>query len=58
MFNKLLSGRFLFTVTCAVVFAYMCFTRYMDKNDAMQLIMMVAIFYFSKNDRNTPTKGV
>jgi hypothetical protein len=49
--NKLFSGRYLFTVICAFVFAYLCITGSMDKNDAMQLIMMVAIFYFNRNEK-------
>jgi len=31
--------------------------RIIDKNDVVQLIMLIATFYFMRNDRNNPTKG-
>lgn len=60
MLNKLLSGRFIFTIVSAFVFASMSMNGFIDKNDVMQMVMMVAIFYFNRNDRNTPEqpKGV
>jgi len=60
MLRKLLSGRFIFTIVSAFVFAFMSMNGLIDKNDVMQMVMMVAIFYFNRNDRNTPEqpKGV
>ncbi|GEM_PF-3372398 len=55
--DKLTSGRFLLTLTSCYVFCFMVVKRIIDKNDVVQLIMLIATFYFMRNDRNNPTKG-
>jgi hypothetical protein len=53
---KFLSGRWIFTVISAVVFAYMTYVGRISGEQAMALIMLVVSFYFTRADR-TPTNG-
>lgn len=55
--EKLTSGRFLLTLTSCFVFCFMVVHRVMDKNDVVQLVMLIATFYFMRNDRNQPPQG-
>lgn len=47
--EKFGSGRWLFTVISALVFAYMSVTGKVTGEQAMALITMVVAFYFSMN---------
>lgn len=48
---KMMSGRWLFTVIASLVFAYLSCAGKIEPKDSMQLITMIAIFYFNRNDR-------
>lgn len=50
--NKLSSGRFILTVVSALAFGYMATTKILDPKDSLQLITMVFVLYFTRNDRN------
>lgn len=54
--NKLLSGRFVFTVVTAGVFGYSVWSKLLDPAKVAEIIMMVIIFYFSRTDRNEQSK--
>lgn len=56
MLAKLLSGRYLLTIAAAFVFIYLAVTKLVDAKDAMSIVTMVFILYFSRSDRNQ-TKG-
>lgn len=49
--EKLLSGRFLLTVICGVVFAYCSIFKIMPVDATISIISMVFISYFNRNDR-------
>jgi hypothetical protein len=49
MIQKLLSGRYVLTVTGAMVFAWMSVTGKLDPKD---ILIMIFTLYFSRNDRN------
>jgi hypothetical protein len=60
MFPKLLSGRFILTVTAAIVFLYLCIKGTMEPKDALQIITMVFVLYFAngpKSDNQKPGPG-
>jgi len=48
---KLLSGRFLFTVITAIVFAYGSFKQIIPADKQIEIIMLIIIFYFNRTDR-------
>ena len=52
MINKILSGRFILTVTSALVFAILSIDGKIDPKDVMAVVIMVFTLYFSRNDRN------
>lgn len=47
--NKLLSGRFIFTVITAVVFFWASFTHILTNEQIVSIIMLIIGFYFNKN---------
>jgi hypothetical protein len=51
--NKWLSGRWIFTVTCALAFIYCVVRKILPPIDIKEIIMLVVVFYFMKNG-NTP----
>ena len=51
MLQKLLSGRFIFTVISALVFSQMAISGKISGEQAMSIIMLVITFYFSRTDR-------
>lgn len=55
MLSKLTSGRFLFTIITAVVFAYGSFKQYIPTEKQIEIIMLIIVFYFSRTDRNGNT---
>lgn len=50
--TKVFSGKFLFTVVTAAVFAFATYTQLLDGEKVYGIIMLVVAFYFSK-----PTNG-
>ena len=51
MINKLLSGRFILTVICGLVFAYATLNYILPKDAITAIITMVFVSYFQRNDR-------
>lgn len=51
MIDKLLSGRFIFTVVSAGVFAILSITGKIPAEKAVEIIMLVLVFYFTRTDR-------
>jgi len=54
--DKLFSGRWLFTVISALVFAHMAITGKLSGEQAMSIVTLVIAFYFTKNSTQ-PTNG-
>lgn len=54
--NKVLSGRFLLTVTCAVVFAYIACKGMLEVAAVTSILSSVFTAYFGRNDRAAETK--
>lgn len=50
MIQKLMSGRFLFTVIAALVFAYVSVTKVLPVDKVYEVILLVVYAYFSKNN--------
>jgi len=51
MLNKLTSGRFLLTIVTAIAFLFLIISGKMEPKDAMQIITMVFVLYFTRLDR-------
>jgi hypothetical protein len=56
--NKLLSGRFIFTIVVAFVFAVLSIGKIMPVDKVYEVILIVVYAYFSRNDRNQQNGGV
>lgn len=52
MLIKLLSGRFIFTVITAFVFAYSVWKESLNNEQIVAIIMLIIGFYFNRTDRN------
>lgn len=50
--RKLFSGKFLFTVITAMVFAYATFAKLINGEQVYGVIMLVVAFYFNRNTNN------
>ena len=57
MLSKLLSGRFLFTVVAAFVFAVLAIGKIMPVDKVYEVILIVVYAYFSRQDRNQQNGG-
>ena len=55
--NKLLSGRFLFTITAAIVFAALSIKGQLPQDKVMEVILLVVYAYFNRQDRQLPNGG-
>ena len=51
MIAKLMSGRFLFTLTAACVFAWLSIEKVMPVDKVYEIILIVVYAYFSRSDR-------
>jgi len=49
--NKILSGRFIFTIISALVFAYLAITKILPQDKVMEVILVVVYAYFNRPDR-------
>lgn len=49
--NKLFSGRFIFTIVTAFVFAWAAFVGLLTNEQLVSIIMLVIGFYFNRTDR-------
>jgi len=56
MVDQIFSGRWILTVSCAVVFMYCAVFKVLGPVEVKEVIMMVVIFYFQKKDE-TPKGG-
>ena len=57
MLSKLTSGRFIFTVISALVFAHMAVVGKLSGEQAMSIVTLVIAFYFTKNTTQPPNEG-
>jgi uncharacterized membrane protein len=55
--NKTLSGRWILTVVCGIVFLYCSVFKILSPVDVKEVIMMVVIFYFSKRGEDGSAKS-
>ena len=54
--DKILSGRFIFTIIAALAFYTLSVNDLLDKKDVVYIITLIVVFYFNRNDRsNLPT---
>ena len=51
--RKLLSGKFLFTVVTALIFAYATYAKILSSEQVYGIIMLVVGFYFGKKDETS-----
>jgi hypothetical protein len=49
--DKLLSGRFIFTIVCAGVFAILSVMGKIPTDKVVDIITLVLMFYFTRTDR-------
>jgi hypothetical protein len=54
---KLLSGRFIFTIIVALVFAYCSVARILPIDKTHEILLIVIYAYFSRQDRVKPDGG-
>lgn len=52
MITKLLSGRFILTITCSIVFAYCAYAKIIPTDAIVSILTMVFISYFQRKDRS------
>jgi hypothetical protein len=57
MIAKLLSGRYILTVICAIVFAYGAISKVLPVDATISILMMVFTAYFNRTDRKQPNGG-
>ena len=57
MIMKLLSGRFIFTIVAALVFAILSVRGIMPVDKVYEIILIVVYAYFSRQDRTQPNGG-
>lgn len=55
---KILSGRFILTVVCALTFAYCAAQKIIPVNATVSILTMVFVSYFQRTDRNKKEGGV
>ena len=48
--EKIFSGKFVFTVITALVFAYAVYSKILNGEQVYGVIMLVVAFYFNKNN--------
>lgn len=56
--TNIFSGKFIFTVITALVFAWCCYAKVLNGEQAYGVIMLVVSFYFSKQDPNTSQTSI
>ncbi|MCK9370618.1 hypothetical protein M0R04_11970 [Candidatus Dojkabacteria bacterium] len=57
MIEKILSGRLILTVVCAVVFAYVSIAKIIPADAIISILTMVFISYFQRQDRKQEDKN-
>lgn len=58
MQDKLLSGRFLFTIVSAWVFGWLAMTGTLSTDKVMEVVLIVIYAYFNRPDRPNQIGGV
>ena len=51
--SKLTSARFILTVVCSLVFAYLACAKILTPEASLSVLMIVFSFYFTRPDRQT-----
>jgi uncharacterized membrane protein len=54
--SKAMSGKWIFTVVCAVAFLYCAVWKIFSPVDTKEIIMIVVVFYFTKGKDVQPPK--
>lgn len=54
--NKLLSGKYFFTVTTAIVFLYSAYAKVLSGEQIYGIITLVVAFYFGRKNEQRTTK--
>ena len=54
--DKLLSGRWILTVICGLIFAYGAINKIIPPDAVVSIVSMVFISYFNRHDRQTEEK--
>jgi len=49
--DKFFSGRFIFTIACAIVFTNMSINGMLDSKDVLAILLITINFYFNRPDR-------
>jgi len=49
--SKLWSGRFIFTIVTALVFAWAAYTKVLTNEQVSAIILLIITFYFGRPDR-------
>jgi len=57
IFAKMSSGRWILTMTCALVFAYGTFAKIIPPDATVSIVSMVFISYFNRPDRGKENGG-
>ena len=57
MKEKLLSGRYFFTIVSAGVFAWASVNKIISSEQIVSIVMLVVAFYFNRNDRQKKEEG-
>jgi hypothetical protein len=55
--DKLLSGRYILTLACAIVFGHCAINKIIPVDAVVSIITMVFISYFQRQDRNINQGG-
>jgi hypothetical protein len=55
--EKITSGKFLFTITCALVFAYLSVKGILPADKVYDIILIVVYAYFTKKSEETKGEG-
>lgn len=50
--EKIFSGKFVFTVVTSIVFAYAVYSKLLNGEQVYGVIMLVVAFYFNRQEQN------
>jgi len=56
--DKFSSGRWILTVICGIVFAYVAIQKIIPVDATISILTMVFVSYFNRNDRRQDGNGV
>jgi len=49
--NKLMSGRYIFTIITALIFAWASYVKMLTADQVAGIILVIVTFYFNRQDR-------